>query len=156
MTDLSSARIEAIVRDFRANVPQATVNVFVNNSSDIEGDAYILVDGDDTYDASIAPQLVAKLFEEGLDMVVGNRVTDEQAAYRLGHRFGNMLLTGCVSLLFGLETGLVPLQPAAILCSAIMLFGVVLLACGIILDAVTKARIEQNRFAYLALPAHGN
>jgi hypothetical protein len=55
-----------------------------------------------------------------------------------------------------LDTGLVPRQPTAVLCAAIMLFGVVLLACGIILDAVTKARIEQKRFAYLAFPAHGN
>jgi hypothetical protein len=37
-----------------------------------------------------------------------------------------------------------------------MLFGVVLLVCGIVLDAVTKARIEQKRFAYLAYPAHGS
>jgi hypothetical protein len=54
------------------------------------------------------------------------------------------------------DTGLVPRQPTAVLCSAIMLFGVVLLVCGIVLDAVTKARIEQKRFAYLAYPAHGN
>jgi hypothetical protein len=31
----------------------------------------------------------------------------------------------------------------------------VLLACGIILDAVTKSRIEQKRFAYLAVPLYG-
>ena len=52
-----------------------------------------------------------------------------------------------------LETGLVPRQPTAILCTAMMLFGLILLACGIILDAVTKGRIEQKRFAYLAQPA---
>jgi hypothetical protein len=33
-----------------------------------------------------------------------------------------------------------------------MLLGVLLLVCGIILDAVTKGRIEQKRFAYLAVP----
>jgi small basic protein len=36
-----------------------------------------------------------------------------------------------------------------------MLFGVVLLACGIILDAVTKSRIEQKRFSYLSVPLFG-
>jgi hypothetical protein len=35
-----------------------------------------------------------------------------------------------------------------------MLVGVILMACGIILDAVTKSRIEQKRFSYLAVPAY--
>ncbi len=286
--------IAAIVRDFQTHLPQATIYVFDNNSTDgtaqiaraagavvrnvpaqgkgsvvrrmfadIEADAYIMVDGDDTYDASVAPQLVARLLGEGLDMVVGNRVSTEVAAYRAGHRFGNVLLTGFVSFIFGrtftdilsgyrvfsrryvksfaahsagfeieteltvhalelrmpvtevatvyksrpegsvsklntyrdgarilgtifrlfkserplvffsmlsalsallslvlaeplmatyLETGLVPRLPTAVLCAALMLFGVILLVCGIILDAVTKGRIEQKRFAYLAHP----
>lgn len=42
------------------------------------------------------------------------------------------------------------------LCTALMLFGVVLLACGIILDAVTKSRIEQKRFSYLSVPLFGS
>lgn len=45
--------------------------------------------------------LIDKLLSERLDMVVGCRVTEEQKAYRSGHRFGNMLLTGCVSKMFG-------------------------------------------------------
>ncbi|MYM28615.1 glycosyltransferase [Duganella sp. CY15W] len=251
----------AIVR----NVPeQGKGSVVRRMFADIEADAYIMVDGDDTYDASMAPQLVARLLQDGLDMVVGNRVSTEQAAYRPGHRFGNAMLTGCVSFLFGrtftdilsgyrvfsrryvksfaahsagfeieteltvhslelrmpvaevatvyksrpegsvsklntyrdgvrilstilrlfkserplaffslfavvsmllsvilaeplvqtyLQTGLVPRLPTAVLCAALMLFGVILLVCGIILDAVTKGRIEQKRFAYLAHPA---
>lgn len=232
--------------------------------ADVEADAYIMVDGDDTYDASAAPSMVATLLGQGLDMVVGSRVTEERAAYRFGHRFGNRLLTGCVSTLFGrtfkdilsgyrvfsrryvksfaahstgfeieteltvhalelrmpvaevetvyksrppgsfsklstyrdglrilltilrlfksekplgfyslgfltcvalsvglavplvltwLESGLVPRLPTAVLCTALMLFGIVLLTCGIILDAVTKGRIEQKHFAYLSVPA---
>jgi glycosyltransferase involved in cell wall biosynthesis len=69
--------------------------------ADVEADAYVMVDGDDTYDVGVAPQLVAQLLGDGLDMVVGNRVSTEQAAYRPGHRFGNAILTGCVSLIFG-------------------------------------------------------
>jgi len=253
----------AIVR----NVPaQGKGSVVRRMFADIEADAYVMVDGDDTYDASVAPQLVARLLEEGLDMVVGNRVSTEQAAYRPGHRFGNAMLTGFVSFIFGrtftdilsgyrvfsrryvksfaahsagfeieteltvhalelrmpvaevatvyksrpegsvsklntyrdgfrilgtivrlfkserplafygifavlsalvslilaepivatyLQTGLVPRLPTATLCAALMLFGVILLVCGIILDAVTKGRIEQKRFAYLAQPAPG-
>jgi hypothetical protein len=55
-----------------------------------------------------------------------------------------------------LDTGLVPRLPTAVLCTALMLFGVILLACGIILDAVTKSRIEQKRFSYLAVPMFGS
>lgn len=256
------ARAEgAIVR----SVPlQGKGEVIRRMFADVDADIYIMVDGDDTYDASVAPQLAARLVDEGLDMVVGTRVTEEQAAYRLGHRFGNRMLTGCVASLFGhtftdmlsgyrifsrryvksfpahaagfeteteltvhalelrmpvgevptryksrpegsfsklntyrdgwrillmivrlfkterpllffsigtvacillavilaiplvltyLDTGLVPRQPTAILCSALILFGVILLSCGLILDTVTKGRIEQKRLAYLAIPA---
>jgi glycosyltransferase involved in cell wall biosynthesis len=247
----------AIVR----NVPaQGKGSVVRRMFADIEADAYVMVDGDDTYDASVAPQLVEQLLREGLDMVVGNRVSTEQAAYRPGHRFGNAMLTGFVSFIFGrtftdilsgyrvfsrryvksfaahsagfeieteltvhslalrmpvaevstiyksrpegsvsklntyrdgvrilttifrlfkserplaffsigavasmllslvlveplvetyLHTGLVPRLPTATLCASLMLFGVILLVCGIILDAITKSRTEQKRFVYL-------
>ncbi|MBX6744318.1 MAG: glycosyltransferase [Acetobacteraceae bacterium] len=69
--------------------------------ADIEADVYLLVDGDDTYDAASAPELVRLLLEQRLDMVTGVRVTDAAAAYRPGHRFGNALLTGMVRQIFG-------------------------------------------------------
>lgn len=56
-------------------------------------------------------------------------------------------------LLTYLETGLVPRFPTAILCSALVLLSAVLLACGLILDTVTRGRIEAKRLAYLAIPA---
>lgn len=69
--------------------------------ADVEADVYVLADGDDTYDASSSRAMVERLLNDKLDMVVGKRVTDESAAYRRGHRFGNRLLTECVALLFG-------------------------------------------------------
>jgi glycosyltransferase involved in cell wall biosynthesis len=69
--------------------------------TDIEADIYVLVDGDATYDAPSAPAMVACLLKERLDMVVANRVDQEQAAYRAGHRAGNWLLTSFVSVVFG-------------------------------------------------------
>lgn len=51
------------------------------------------------------------------------------------------------------ETGLVPRFPTAILCSALVLLSAVLLACGLVLDTVTRGRIEAKRLAYLAIPA---
>jgi len=76
-------------------------NVMRRMFSDIEADVYVLVDGDDTYDAEAAPQLVSALLDRQLDMVNGARVTAIKEAYRFGHRFGNRLLTGLVQMIFG-------------------------------------------------------
>lgn len=69
--------------------------------ADIEADIYVLVDGDDTYDATAAPALVQKLLSESLDMVNGARLETSQQAYRMGHRFGNVMLTSLVAWFFG-------------------------------------------------------
>jgi glycosyltransferase involved in cell wall biosynthesis len=68
---------------------------------EIEADIYILVDGDATYDAPSARTMAARLVTERLDMVVGTRIDQEQAAYRRGHRFGNRVLTAIVTDVFG-------------------------------------------------------
>jgi hypothetical protein len=69
--------------------------------NDVEADVYVLVDGDATYDAPSAPAMVGKLVEERLDMVVATRIDRDEAAYRRGHRTGNMLLTRFVAHMFG-------------------------------------------------------
>jgi hypothetical protein len=53
------------------------------------------------------------------------------------------------------ETGLVPRQPTAILCTGLMLLAVLSGMCGLILDTVTRGRRELKRLAYLAMPAAG-
>lgn len=65
--------------------------------ADIEADVYVLVDGDDTYDAASAPALVARLLDGHLDMVVAGRMGTEAEAYRRGHRLGNRAFTGFVA-----------------------------------------------------------
>ena len=84
----------------RTEVLQGKGHVVRRMFADIEADAYLLVDGDDTYDASAAPEMVRLLLEDRLDMVTGVRVTDA-TAYRPGHRFGNAMLTGMVRWIFG-------------------------------------------------------
>jgi glycosyltransferase involved in cell wall biosynthesis len=69
--------------------------------ADIEADIYVLVDGDATYDAPSAPGMIERLVKDHLDMVVGLRVDQDQAAYRRGHRAGNWLLTSFLSSVFG-------------------------------------------------------
>jgi hypothetical protein len=124
--------IKQVVRDFRVALPDASIYVYDNNSTDrtadvaraagaevyfeplqgkgntvrrmfadVDADVYVLVDGDGTYDAKSAPRLVAALVESNLDMLSAARVTDSAAAYRTGHRFGNLMLTGIVASIFG-------------------------------------------------------
>jgi hypothetical protein len=69
--------------------------------ADVDADIYVLVDGDATYDSASVGTMIARLVDDGLDMVVGVRRDQEQAAYRPGHRFGNRLLTGFVAHVFG-------------------------------------------------------
>jgi glycosyltransferase involved in cell wall biosynthesis len=130
------AAIRRVVEDFRTRLPDATILVYDNNSTDrtrqvaraagaqvrserlqgkghvvrrmfadIEADIYVLVDGDDTYDASVAPLMIRQLIENQLDMVTAVREPTQQQAYRLGHRFGNRLLTALVCGAFGNRVG---------------------------------------------------
>jgi len=69
--------------------------------TDIDAEIYVLVDGDATYDAPSARGMIEKLVAERLDMVCAVRVDREEAAYRLGHRAGNRMLTGFVAHVFG-------------------------------------------------------
>ena len=76
-------------------------NVVRRMFSDVEADIYVLVDGDDTYDAASAPMMIHRLLDDHLDMVNRARITDIKAAYRPGHRIGNALLTKTVAAIFG-------------------------------------------------------
>ncbi|SEN40224.1 Glycosyltransferase involved in cell wall bisynthesis [Nitrosospira multiformis] len=69
--------------------------------ADIEADAYVLIDGDDTYDASAAPGLLNVLLQNGLDMITVTRKDNDAHAYRFGHRLGNRMLTRLVQIFFG-------------------------------------------------------
>jgi glycosyltransferase involved in cell wall biosynthesis len=89
----------------RSETRQGKGNVVRRMFADIEADVYILVDGDDTYDAGIAPELVAKLIGDGLDLITGKREHTASAAYRRGHVLGNKLLTGLTGLMFGVRMG---------------------------------------------------
>ncbi len=127
-----AAAIAQTIADFRKALPDATVYVYDNNSSDatcdiaaaagavvrtekmqgkgnvvrrmfadVDADIYVMADGDATYEAAAAPSLVRKLLDENLDMVVGARKSEVEAAYRRGHRLGNALLTGMLARIFG-------------------------------------------------------
>ena len=83
---------------------QGKGNVVRRMFSDISADVYIMVDGDDTYDASVAPQMIQLLLDKNLDCLNGVRQSTEIEAYRQGHKFGNWMLTTIVAKLFGKAT----------------------------------------------------
>ena len=99
--------IAKVVADFRAALPEATVYVYDNNSTDgtadiaaaagavvrresrqgkgnvvrsmfrdVDAEYYLMVDGDDTYPAEAAPELLAPLMADEADMVVGDRLSN--------------------------------------------------------------------------------
>ena len=72
---------------------QGKGNVVRRMFADIDADIYVMSDGDETYDIAKAPILVKELLDNNLDMVIGSRKEVDLAAYRVGHRWGNVLLT---------------------------------------------------------------
>jgi len=80
---------------------QGKGNVVRRMFADIDADVYLLVDGDDTYDASAGAIAMSRLLEDSLDFVNVARIAASAAAYPRGHRTGNALLTGVVRLIFG-------------------------------------------------------
>ena len=70
--------------------------------AEVDADVYVMVDGDATYDAGRAPELVAALVADDLDMVTAVRDdTGEPGAYRRGHRLGNRMFNRLLGLVFG-------------------------------------------------------
>jgi glycosyltransferase involved in cell wall biosynthesis len=101
----SSDRTIAVAREAGAQVRserrQGKGHVVRRMFADIDADIYVLVDGDATYDAASAPRMIDALLSDHLDMVVGLRIDQVQAAYRPGHRTGNWMLTSFLSQVFG-------------------------------------------------------
>jgi hypothetical protein len=125
-----------VVRDLLTAVPDMTVYVYDNRSTDrtadvareagaivrvetmkgkgnvvrrafadIDADVYLLVDGDDTYDASAAPAMIRALLAGPYDHVLGIRAPEEDGAYREGHERGNRILNRIVGGIFGSNVG---------------------------------------------------
>ena len=127
--------IAKVVSDFRAALPEATIYVYDNNSTDgtadiaaaagavvrresrqgkgnvvrsmfrdIDAEYYLMVDGDDTYPAEAAGDLLAPLAADAADMTVGDRISN--GAYgkeneRPFHNFGNNLVRRLIKVIYG-------------------------------------------------------
>ena len=125
--------IKKVVTDWKRELPEATIYVYDNNSSDetaviaekagavvrheymqgkgnvirrmfreIDSEAYIMVDGDDTYPAEYGRQMVDEVLIKNVDMVVGDRLSSTyfNENKRPFHNFGNSLVRGSINRLF--------------------------------------------------------
>ena len=101
--DNTSEMARAAGATVRNEPRQGKGNVVRRMFADVEANVYVLIDGDGTYDATIAPSMVRKLVQEGLDLVSGRRIATGGAAYRSGHVIGNRLLTGLTAMMFGVK-----------------------------------------------------
>lgn len=128
-----SATIAKVVTDYHAELPEATIYVYDNNSTDntdelarqagavvryerrqgkgnvirsmfrdIDAECYLMIDGDDTYPAKHARQMVAQVLENGADMVIGDRLSSTYFTEnkRPFHNTGNVLVRKLVNLFF--------------------------------------------------------
>lgn len=125
--------IKKVVRDWKKELPEATIYVYNNNSTDrtaeiakeagavvrdeyqqgkgnvirrmfreIDAQCYVMIDEDDTYPAEFGREMVDKVLERKVDMVVGDRLSSTyfEENKRPFHNFGNSLVRGTINRLF--------------------------------------------------------
>lgn len=128
-----SKTIKKVVTDFKRELPEATIYVYDNNSSDgtdeiarnagavvryeyqqgkgnvirrmfaeVDADCYVMADGDDTYPANQVREMVNKVLDRQVDMVVGDRLSSTyfEENKRPFHNLGNSLVRGSINTLF--------------------------------------------------------
>ena len=96
--DLARAAGAQVRREMRPGKGVVVRRMF----AEIDADIYVITDGDATYDATRAPEMVAALVSDDLDLVTGIRDDEgRDAAYRRGHRFGNRAFNALLGVLFG-------------------------------------------------------
>ena len=128
-----SLTVQKVVTDWKTALPEATVYVYDNNSTDgtdalarqagatvryeyqqgkgnvirrmfreIDAQVYVMVDGDDTYPADCAREMVDLVLSRQVDMVIGDRLSSTYFTEnkRPFHNFGNTLVRFSINTLF--------------------------------------------------------
>ena len=98
-TALLAAQAGAIVRH---EPQQGKGNVIRRMFREIDAQCYVMIDGDDTYPAEFGREMVDKVLERKVDMVVGDRLSSTyfEENKRPFHNFGNSLVRGTINRLF--------------------------------------------------------
>ena len=86
----------------RHEYQQGKGNVIRRMFRELDAEVYIMVDGDDTYPAEAAPEMVRKVTEGQADMVVGDRLSSTYYTEnkRPFHNFGNSFVKNCINRFF--------------------------------------------------------
>ena len=81
---------------------QGKGNVIRTMFREIDAQCYLIVDGDDTYPAENAREMVNYVLNDKVDMVIGDRLSSTyfNENKRLFHNTGNMLVRGLINLLY--------------------------------------------------------
>jgi glycosyltransferase involved in cell wall biosynthesis len=128
-----SISIAKVIKDFQKNLPNSTIYVGDNNSTDntsaiakklgceivfeflpgkgnvlrrllkqVDADFYVIVDGDDTYDARTAAVMLERIISLNLDMVVARRINRniQKNSERPGHQFGNQIINRAFNFIY--------------------------------------------------------
>jgi glycosyltransferase involved in cell wall biosynthesis len=82
---------------------QGKGNVIRTMFREINADCYIMIDGDDTYPAECAKEMVSLVLNDGVDMVIGDRLSSTYFTEnkRLFHNSGNVIVRNLVNKFFG-------------------------------------------------------
>ncbi|MDO4490420.1 MAG: glycosyltransferase family 2 protein [Lachnospiraceae bacterium] len=98
-TDEIARNAGAVVR---YEYKQGKGNVIRRMFRDIDAQCYIMADGDDTYPAEHAPEMVRLVLDKKVDMVVGDRLSSTyfEENKRPFHNMGNSVVRGAINLLF--------------------------------------------------------
>lgn len=86
----------------RYEYKQGKGNVIRRMFREIDAECYLMIDGDDTYPASHAPEMVQKVLERNADMVVGDRLSSTYFTEnkRPFHNLGNTFVRAVINKLF--------------------------------------------------------
>ena len=101
-TDSTAEIAEAAGAVVRHEYQQGKGNVIRRMFREIDAECYIMVDGDDTYPAEYAPEMIGKVLNQKVDMVVGDRLSSTyfEENKRPFHNMGNSLVRKCINVLF--------------------------------------------------------
>ena len=98
---------------------QGKGNVLRTLFRNIDADCYIIIDGDDTYPVDQLPRMADMVLNEGVDMVIGDRISTSylQVNKRRYHNSGNLFLRFLINKMFNssvpdILSGLRALSPA--------------------------------------------
>lgn len=101
-TDEIARKAGAVVR---YEYQQGKGNVIRRMFREIDAECYVMADGDDTYPAEFAPEMVEKVLKKKVDMVIGDRLSSTYFTEnkRPFHNFGNSLVRKAINVMFKTE-----------------------------------------------------